>query len=75
MLLGCEEELDRIISTGRNDSTEKALSAPETIQKNSFLVMNYWYRYWNLRLKTGLEIPQMSKEDIYIYIYVNVIVG
>lgn len=45
MLLGCEEELDRIISTGRNDSTEKALSAPETIQKNSFLVMNYWYRY------------------------------
>lgn len=43
--MGCEGELDRVIHTGRNGNTEKALSPPEAVQKNSFLVMNYRCRY------------------------------
>lgn len=43
--MGCEGELDRVIRAGGNDNTEKALSAPEAIEKNSFLVMTYWYHY------------------------------
>ena len=51
-----------IISTGRSGNVEKALSALEKIQKNSFLVVNYQYHYRTLRLPAGLELPQMSKE-------------